>query len=110
MPQQREVPSLLIWVASFVMHVHKFLVAFRKPFPVPGWIEPKNGKKVFTRDMPRHPIWHVQDGVVLSGFEANEHWYWRTSCRKCELLSLIVHLSPAAAVVWHLEEHSCAIS
>ena len=36
---------------------------------------------------------HVQDGVVLPGFEANEH------CRKCELLSLIGHLSPAAAVV-----------
>ena len=40
----------------------------------------------------------MQDGVVLPGFEANEHWYWQTSCRKHELLSLIGDLNHEAAV------------
>ena len=47
---------------SICAEVSTFLVAFRKPFPVPGWIEPKNSKKLCHATQSRH----VQDGVEVN--------------------------------------------
>ena len=54
---------------SICAEVSTFLVAFRKPFPVPGWIELKNCLHGMCHATQSR---HVQDGVVLPGFEVNE--------------------------------------
>ena len=58
----------------------------------------KQTKKCLHRICHAIQSQHVQDGVVLPEFEANEHWYWHTSHRKHELLSLIGDLNHKAAV------------
>ena len=92
-------PPLLTWVASFVTCGREVSCSFQEAFPSSRMDRTeKQTKKCYHGICHAIQSRHVQDGVVLPEFEANEHWYWQTSCRKHELLSLIGDLNHEAAV------------
>ena len=86
-------------VCSHCSREASFFCSFQEAFPSSRMNRTeKRAKKCLHGIYHATQSRHVQDGVVLPGFEANECRYRRTSCRKRELLSPIGHLNSAAAV------------